>query len=114
MDLRQAADNTLSYELDRVPKPRRARASAKTIRTAVCECPRRTGPAAGHSRTNGRQGWSAPTAKTGFVDAEPTPSRFPADRRGDQDVAGSHLVPTFFSLRVRVAQHFTYRLAAQT
>jgi hypothetical protein len=47
-------------------------------------------------------GW--PTAKTGFLGAEPTPSRFPADRQGDQDVVGSHLVTTFLSLRLRVAQ----------
>jgi hypothetical protein len=43
-----------------------------------------------------------------------TPSRFPADRRNDQNMVGSHLAPTFFSLRLRVAQHFTYRLAAET
>jgi hypothetical protein len=52
--------------------------------------------------------------QTGFVDTEPTPSRFPAGRRGDQDVVGSHLVPSFFSLRLRVAQHFTYTLGAET
>jgi hypothetical protein len=34
--------------------------------------------------------------------------------RSDQDVVRSHFVPTFFSLRLRVAQHFTYRLAAET
>jgi hypothetical protein len=42
--------------------------------------------------------------------AEPTPSRF----GGDQDVVGSHRATTFFSLRPRVARHFTYRLAAET
>jgi hypothetical protein len=78
-DLRQTADNTLSYQLG----------------------------------TNGRQGWSAPTAKIDFVDAEPTPSRFPADRRSDQDVVGSHLVPTFFSLRPRVAPHFTSQIGSR-
>jgi hypothetical protein len=52
--------------------------------------------------------------QTGFVDTEPTLSRFPADRRGDQDVVGSDLVTTFFSLRLRVAQHFTYTLGAET
>ena len=39
-----------------------------------------------------------------------TPARFPADRRGDQHVVGSHLVTTCFLLRLRVAQHFTQRL----
>jgi hypothetical protein len=52
----------------------------------VCECPRRTGPAAGRSRTN---------------------------RRGDQDVVGSHFVPTFFSLRPRVAQHSTLQIGSR-
>jgi len=114
MELRQAADNTLSYQMDPVPQPRPARASAKRIGIAVYECPRSTGPAMGRSRTNGRPGWSAPTAKTGFGDAEPTPSTFPADGPGDQDVVGSHRGPTFSSLRLRAAQHFTYRLAAET
>lgn len=115
MNLRQAADKALSYEWARVPQAEAGRASAKTIGTAVCACPlpQGTRPAAVHNRTNGRHGWSAPTAKTGFVDAELTPSRFPADRRGEQDVVGSHLAPTFFSPRLRVAQHFTYRLAAE-
>ena len=34
-------------------------------------------------------------------------SRFPADRRGDQDMGGSHLATTFFSPRLRLVQHFT-------
>lgn len=114
MDLRHAADNTLSYQLDRVPKPRRAERRQRRSERRFAHVHGRTGPPTGHSRTNGRQGWSAPTAKTGSVGAEPTLSRFPADRRSDQDVVGSHLVPTFFSLRLRVAQHFTYRLAAET
>jgi hypothetical protein len=106
MDLRQAADNTLSCQLERVPKPRRAERRQRRSEPRCAHVHGRTGSAAGHSRTNGRQG-SALTAKTGSVGAEPTPSRFPADRRSDQDVVGSHLVPTFFSLRLRVAQHFT-------
>ena len=40
-------------------------------------------------------------------------SRFPAHRRGDQDAVGSRLLTPFFSLRLQVAQHFTYRLAAE-
>ena len=79
MDLRQAADNTLSYQLDRVSEPRRAER---------------------------RQRRSEPRSANVYV---------PADRRGDQDVAGSHHAPTFlFSLRLRVAQHSTFRLAAET
>jgi len=50
-------------------------------------------------------GWL--TATTDFLGAEPTPSRFPADRQGDQDVVGSHLETTFFSFRLRLAQYFT-------
>ena len=33
-------------------------------------------------------------------------SRSPADRQGDQDMAGSHLPTTFFSPRLRLAQQF--------
>jgi hypothetical protein len=36
-----------------------------------------------------------------------------ADRQGEQDVVG-RLVTTFFSLALRVALHFTYRLVAET
>lgn len=39
---------------------------------------------------------------------------FRPGRRGDQGEVGSHPVPTFLALRLRVAQHFTYRLAAET
>ena len=34
-------------------------------------------------------------------------TRFLADRRGDQDVVGSHLVINILLTRLRVAQHFT-------
>jgi hypothetical protein len=80
MDLRQTAVNTLSYQLDCAPMlrpPARRHRGSEPRSANVHAAP---GPAAGRGWTNGRQGWSAPTAKTGFVDAEPTPSRFPADR----------------------------------
>ena len=110
MGPRQTAVNTLSYSTGSRPKAEAGRASAKTIGTGVCERPRRGGPRCGprlDQRSSGPAGGGWPSAKTGFLDAEPTPSRFPADRRGDQDVVGSHLVTTFFSLRLRVAQHST-------
>ena len=94
MGLRLTADNTLSYQLDRVPEPmpamRRQRRSEPR-----CANVHAIRPAVDRSGTNGRQDSSAPTAKTGFVDSEPTPSRFPADRRGDQDVLRSHLCTNF-------------------
>jgi hypothetical protein len=40
--------------------------------------------------------------------------RFLADRRADQDVVGSHLLDNVLLARLRFAQHFTYRLAAET
>jgi len=112
MDLRQTAINTLSYQRDRVPKLRPPAGRHRGSEPRCANVHAAPGPAAG-PQTNGRQGWSAPTAKTGFVDAEPTPSRFPADRRGDQDVVGSHRVTTFFSLRLRVAQHFTLQIGSR-
>jgi hypothetical protein len=101
MGPRQTAVDTLSYQVDLAPKLRSGRASAKTIGTGVCERPRRVGPRCAprlDQRSSGPVGggW------------------FPADRRGDQDVVGSHGLATFFSLRLRVAQHFTHRLAAET
>ena len=110
MGPRQTAVNTLSHSTGSHPKAEARRASAKTIGTGVCERARRGGPRCGprlDQRSSGPVGGGWPSATTGFVDAEPTPSRFPADRRGDQDVVGPHLVTTFFSLRLRVAQHFT-------
>jgi hypothetical protein len=50
---------------------------------------------------------------TGSVDAEATALRFLANRRGDQDVFGSHLANNVLFTRLRVAQHFTPRLAAE-
>jgi hypothetical protein len=117
MGPRQTAVSTLRYSTGSRSKAEAGRASAKTIGTGVCERPRRGGPRCGprlDQRSSGPVGGGWPSAKTGFLDAEPTQSRFPADRRGDQDVVGSHLVTTFFSLRLRVAQHFTYRLGAET
>jgi hypothetical protein len=116
MGSRQTAVNTLSYSAGSRSKAEADRVSAKTIGTGVCQCPRRTGPRCGprlDQRSSGPVGGGWPTAKTGFVDAEPTSSRFPGDQRGDQGVVGPHLLTTFFSLRLRLAQHFTYRLAAE-
>ncbi len=47
------------------------------------------------------------------LSAEPPPSEDPPLQRGDQSMVGSRLVTPFFSLRLRVAQHITYRLAAE-
>jgi hypothetical protein len=91
MGPRQTAGNTLSYSTGSRPKAEAGRASAKTIGTGVCERPPRGGPRL-DQRSSGPVGGGRRSAKTGFLDAEPTPSRFPADRRGDQDVVRSHLV----------------------
>ena len=69
MGPRRTAVNTLSYSTGSRSKSEAGRASASTIGTGVCECPRRTGPVAGCEATNARQGgvgggW--PTGKTGF------------------------------------------------
>lgn len=85
MGPRQTADSTLSYS------------------NGSC-CKRSLGPV--------DAGW--PTARTGFVEAEPPPSGFPAGRSGDQDGVGSHLVTTFSSPTLRFAQHLTYRLEGET
>jgi hypothetical protein len=95
MGPRQTAVNTLSYSTGSRPKAEAGRASAKTIGTGVCERPPRGGLRCGprlDQRSSGPVGGGWRSAKTGFLDAEPTPSRFPAERRGDQDVVGSHLV----------------------
>ncbi len=112
MGSRQTAVNTLSYSTRSRPRAEVGQSVGKNdrnqrLRTST---PRRAPVRASAGPTVGG-GW--PSAKTGFLDAEPTPSRFPADRRDDQDVVGSHLVTTFFSLRLRVAQHSTFRLAAE-
>lgn len=117
MGPRQTAVNTLSYSTGSRPKAGAGRGAAKAIGSGVCERPRHGGPRFGprlDQRWSGSVDGGRPSAKTGFLDAEPTPARFPADRRGDQNVVGSHLVTTSFSLRLGVAQHFTYRLAAET
>ena len=82
MDLRQTAVNTLSCSTGSRPKAEADRASAKPIETGVCERPRRTGARRGprlDQRSSGPVGGGWSTAKTAFVDAKPTPSRFPAD-----------------------------------
>jgi len=106
MGPRQTAVKKLRNSTGSRSKSEAGRASAKTIGTGVCERPSRGGPRVDHRSSRPVDGgW--PTAKTGFVDAEPAPSRVPADRRADQDIVASHLATTLFSLRLRVAQHFT-------
>jgi hypothetical protein len=117
MGPRQTAVNKLRNSTGSRSEPEAGRASARTIGTGVWERPSRGGPQCGPrvDRWSSRPvvaGW--PTAKTGFDYAEPAPSRVPADRRADQDIVGSHLATTLFSLRLRVAQHFTYGLAAKS
>jgi hypothetical protein len=124
MDLRQTAVNALSYQLDRAPKLRQRKRRQRGLEPRSANVHAAPGPAAGRAWTRrssglvGGGGWSS--AKTGLVDAVPAPSRFLADRGGatrigaHRDVVASHRVTTFFSLRLRVAQHSTYRLAAET
>jgi hypothetical protein len=72
MDLRQTAVNTLSYELDRAPMlrlPARRHRGSEPRCANVHAAP---GPAAGRGWTNGRQGWSAPTANPSEVSGRPT------------------------------------------
>ncbi len=69
MDLRQTALNTLG------------RASAERIGADVCQCSRGGGlrhRLRGDQRSSGPVGGGWPAVRTGFVDAEPPPSRFPA------------------------------------
>ena len=122
MDLKQAAVNTLSYQLDRAPKlrpPARRHRGSEPRSADVHAAP---GPAAGRGwtkRSSGLGGGGWPSAKQ--VSSTPNqPHRgfrptAGSDQDGnDRDVVGSHRVTTFFSLRLRVAQHSTYRLAAET
>jgi hypothetical protein len=113
MGPRQTVVNKLRCSTGSCCKSEASRASAKTIGTGVCERPRRGEPRVDHRSSRPVDGgW--PTAQTGFADAQPAPSMVPADRRADQNIVGSHLPTTFFSLRLRVAQHFTYRLVAES
>lgn len=113
----QTPVNAPSYSTGLRSQTEAGRASAKTIGTGVCERPSHGGPRCGlrlkqwSSRSVGG-GWQS--VRTAFVDAEPTPSRGPSDRRGDHHVLGSHRATTFFSVRLRTAQHVTHRLAAHT
>jgi hypothetical protein len=116
-DLRQTAVNTLSYQLARVPKLRRAERRQKDRnRRLRMSTPQRGSPRAA-AGANGRQGWlEAVRRASKQVSSTPNqPHRgFRPTEGSGQDVVGSHLVTTFFSLRLRAAQHFTYRLAAET
>jgi hypothetical protein len=116
MGPRQTVANTRATQLDRRQELRPAECRQKRSEPASANVHAAPGPPRPRpdQRSSGPVGGRWPTAKTGFLDAKPTLSRFPADRRGDQDVVGSHRVTTFFSLRLRVRQHFTYRLAAET
>ena len=98
MGLRQSAVNTLSYQPGRVPKLRRAKRRQKDRNRRLRMSTLRRGPPWAAAGPNGRL----------------NQSRFPADRLGDEAGVGWHLVTTLFSLRLRVAQHFTQRLAADT
>ena len=123
MDFRQTAVNTLSYQLDRTPKlrqPERRQRGSEPRSANVHAAP---GPAAGRGwtkRSSGLVGGGWSSAKTGLVDAVPTPIEVSGRPRGsdqdgsDRDVVASHRVTTFFSLWLRVAQHSTYRSAAET
>jgi len=62
---------------------------------------------AGRASEKGPLSGGSPSAKTGFADAEPTPSRVPAGRLPIKTWLGRILQTTLFSLRLRVAQHFT-------
>ncbi len=115
MGPRQTAVNTLSYAT-RSRGEKAGQESTKVIGTDVCECPRCTESGPGprvdqRSPTPVGGGWTAAT--TAFVHAKPTPSRFPADRPGHQDLVG-HRVTPLFSFRLRGVQHFTYRLEAES
>ena len=122
MDLRQTAANALSYQLDRAPKlrpPERRQRGSEPRSANVHAAP---GPAAGRGwtkRSSGLVGGGWPCAKQ--VSSTPNqPHRGFRPTKGsdqdgiDRDVVGSHRLATFFSLRLRVAQHSTYRLAAET
>jgi hypothetical protein len=88
MGPRHTAVNTLSYSTGSRLKAEVGRASAKTIGTGVCERPPRGGPRWGprlDQLSSGPVGGGWRSAKTGFHEAE----------------------PTYFSLRLRVAQHST-------
>ncbi len=118
MGSRQTAVNTLSYSTRSRPRAEVGQSVGKNdrnqrLRTST---PRRApvrasaGPTVGGGWSSAKQVSSTPNQPhRGF---RPTAG---SDQDGnDRDVVGSHRVTTFFSLRLRVAQHFTYRLAAET
>jgi hypothetical protein len=105
MGPRRTAVNTLSYSTGSRSKAEEGRVSAKTIATGICDVHAAPGPATGRGWTSGGQGRSAAVGRPPKLSSTPNqPHRGPADRQGDQDVVGSHLVTTFVSLRLRVAQ----------
>ena len=120
MDLRQAAVIALSNQLDRAPKSTPSHRRQSGSEPQFADVHAAPGPTAGRGRTkrsSGPVGGGWPTAKTdspmlnqprrGF---RPTGG---ATRAGVRNMVGSHHVPNFFSLRLRVAQHFTRRFAAE-
>jgi hypothetical protein len=116
MDLKQTAVNTLSYQLDRAPKLRPPARRHRGLEPRSADVHAARGPAAGRGwteRSSGLVGGGWPSAKQ--VSSTPNqPHRsFRPTAGSDRDVVGSHRVTTFFSLRLRVAQHSTYRLAEE-
>ncbi len=117
MDLKQTAVNTLSYQQDRAPKlrppARRHRGLEPRGSADVHAAP---GPDTGRGwtkRSSGLVGGGWPSAKQdSSAPNQPHPG-FRPTAGSDRDVVGSHRVTTFFSLRLRVAQHSTYRLAEE-
>jgi hypothetical protein len=122
MDLGQTAVNTLRYQLDRAPtlRPVERRQRGSEPRSANVRAAHGPAPGRGWTKRSSRlvgDGWLS--AKTGLVNAEPTPSWFRPTEGSDQEgsdrgVVGSRRVTTFFALTLRVEQHSTHRSAAET
>jgi len=90
MRLKQTAVGTPRYQPARVPTLRRAERGQRRSQSASADVHAAPGPCGRGwtERSSGPVVGSWPSAKTPLGEAEPTPSRFPADRR----VAGSHRV----------------------
>ena len=114
MGLRQSAVNA-ELSAGSCSKAEAGRASAKGSEPASANVHVAPGAAVGRGWTKRSSGRSAAVGRAPKqVSSTLNQSRFPADRLGDEAVVGWHLVTTLFSLRLRVAQHFPYRLAAET
>jgi hypothetical protein len=117
MDLRQTAVNTLSYQLDGAPKLRPPARRHRGLEPRSADVHAAPGPAAGRGGPNDRQGWSEAVGqalnrsrrrRTNPIEVSGRP------RGATATWSGRIVSTTFFSLRLRVAQHSTYRLAAET